>query len=82
MTVRRSLARGKGIKGTVDGVTADPLALADVDRATQRVIAAAGGDPTVSGPAYALASWLAGRSTGDGLTVDPPGPLPTIPDWI
>jgi maleylpyruvate isomerase len=41
----------------------------------------AGGPPEVRGPAYALAAWLAGRSTGTGLTVDPPGPLPAVPDW-
>jgi maleylpyruvate isomerase len=38
--------------------------------------------PTVTGPAYALAAWLAGRSAGEGLTVDPAGPLPAVPDWI
>jgi maleylpyruvate isomerase len=37
---------------------------------------------TINGPAHALAAWLAGRSAGDGLTVDPAGPLPTVPDWI
>jgi maleylpyruvate isomerase len=37
--------------------------------------------PTVSGPAHALAAWLSGRSSGDGLTIDPDGPLPPIPDW-
>jgi maleylpyruvate isomerase len=42
----------------------------------------AGGPPSLGGPAYALAAWLAGRSTADGLTVDPPGPLPAIPDWL
>jgi len=41
-----------------------------------------GGAPEVSGPADALAAWLAGRSPGTGLTVEPPGPLPTVPEWI
>jgi maleylpyruvate isomerase len=41
----------------------------------------AGGPPTVSGPAYALAAWLTGRSSGADLAVDPAGPLPTVPDW-
>jgi maleylpyruvate isomerase len=41
-----------------------------------------GGPPTVSGPASALAAWLAGRSTGAGLTVDPSGQLPALPDWM
>ncbi len=40
-----------------------------------------GGPPTVSGPAWALAAWLTGRSSGTGLTVDPAGPLPAIPEW-
>jgi maleylpyruvate isomerase len=40
-----------------------------------------GGPPTVSGPAWALAAWLTGRSSGTGLTVEPAGPLPAIPDW-
>ena len=35
----------------------------------------------VSGPARALCAWLIGRSTGDGLTVRPEGPLPTPPPW-
>jgi maleylpyruvate isomerase len=37
---------------------------------------------TVSGPAYALAAWLSGRSAGAGLSVDPPGALPAVPDWM
>jgi maleylpyruvate isomerase len=41
-----------------------------------------GGPPVVSGPAYALAAWLSGRSAGTGLTLSPPGPLPALPDWI
>jgi len=41
-----------------------------------------GGPPDVSGPAYALAAWLAGRSPGTDLTVEPPGPLPTVPEWL
>jgi maleylpyruvate isomerase len=40
------------------------------------------GGPVVSGPAYALAGWLTGRSPGDGLTVAPTGPLPAMPDWM
>jgi maleylpyruvate isomerase len=40
-----------------------------------------GGPPTVSGPAWALAAWLTGRSSGTGLTVEPAGPLPAIPEW-
>jgi maleylpyruvate isomerase len=39
------------------------------------------GSPTVSGPGHTLAAWLTGRSSGDGLTVDPDGPLPPVPTW-
>jgi len=41
-----------------------------------------GSPPEVRGPAYALCAWLSGRSVGDGLTIEPPGPLPSIPEWI
>ena len=46
------------------------------------VTVGAGGPPEVSGPAHALAAWLTGRSTGTGLTVEPAGPLPSIPEWL
>jgi len=36
---------------------------------------------TVSGPGHAIAAWLSGRADGDGLTVTPAGPLPTVPFW-
>jgi len=36
---------------------------------------------TVTGPVRALLAWLAGRSSGDGLTIEPPGPLPALPAW-
>jgi maleylpyruvate isomerase len=35
----------------------------------------------VTGPEPALLAWLTGRVPGDGLTVEPPGPLPALPDW-
>ena len=48
--------------------------------------AATCGDPssrtTVAGPAPALLAWLAGRSSGEGLHVDPTGPLPDLPPWF
>jgi maleylpyruvate isomerase len=37
--------------------------------------------PVVGGPGAAVVAWLIGRSTGDGLTVEPPGPLPPVPTW-
>ena len=52
------------------------------DGVGHRLPVGSGGSPEVSGPAYALAAWLAGRSPGDDLTVEPPGPLPAVPDWI
>lgn len=39
------------------------------------------GGPTVAGPGAALAVWLAGRGTGDGLEVTPDGPLPRLGAW-
>ena len=37
--------------------------------------------PVVCGPGWAAAAWLIGRTRGDGLTVTPDGPLPTVPTW-
>ncbi len=37
---------------------------------------------TVSGTAADIAAWLAGRSAGTGLTVEPEGELPTISGWM
>jgi maleylpyruvate isomerase len=36
---------------------------------------------TVTGPVRSLLAWLAGRSSGVGLTAEPPGPLPALPAW-
>ena len=38
-------------------------------------------DRTINGPDWLLAAWLVGRSAGDGLTVEPAGPLPPLPAW-
>jgi maleylpyruvate isomerase len=40
------------------------------------------GSPTVTGPAYALAGWLSGRTPGVELSVEPAGPLPQPPSWL
>jgi maleylpyruvate isomerase len=37
--------------------------------------------PIVRGPSAALVAWLIGRSGGDGLNVEPHGPLPQPPTW-
>lgn len=37
--------------------------------------------PRVSGPAWLLLAWLTGRSAGEALAADPPGPLPVLPAW-
>jgi maleylpyruvate isomerase len=52
------------------------------DSAGHPVTVGSGAGPVISGPTYALAAWLAGRSDGAGLSVDPAGPLPKLPDWI
>jgi maleylpyruvate isomerase len=36
---------------------------------------------TVTGPIRPLLAWATGRSPGEGLTVQPPGPLPVLPAW-
>ncbi len=38
--------------------------------------------PTLTGPQSALLAWLTGRSTGDGLEFDSPGPVPAAPTWV
>lgn len=38
--------------------------------------------PTVAGPTWAIAAWLAGRADGGELTVSPDGELPTPPRWM
>lgn len=38
--------------------------------------------PEVAGSVQELAAWLSGRATGAGLRVDPPGPLPGLPQWM
>jgi maleylpyruvate isomerase len=47
---------------------------------------AASGDPslrtTIAGPSPALLAWISGRSSGEGLHVDPPGALPNLPPWF
>ncbi len=50
-----------------------------IDGATERI--GSGGETTVSGSATPMLGWLTGRSVGDGLRVDPPGPLPALPPW-
>jgi maleylpyruvate isomerase len=44
------------------------------------VLASGGSDVEVSGPAYALATWLLGRDAGSALQVTG-GSLPTPPEW-
>jgi maleylpyruvate isomerase len=35
----------------------------------------------VTGPVRVQLAWLTGRSAGEGLTFQPPGPLPVLPAW-
>jgi maleylpyruvate isomerase len=37
--------------------------------------------PVVTGPAWAAAAWLIGRSAGDGLVMEPAGALPAVPSY-
>lgn len=57
-----------------------PIRLLPTDAEPLLIGAAGTGIPTsVTGPAFALAGWLTGRTTGDELTFD--GPRPTLPSW-
>ena len=38
--------------------------------------------PTIEGPEAALLAWMIGRTSGDGLNVEPRGPLPALPVWM
>lgn len=42
-------------------------------------VAASG--PTLAGSRAALVGWLVGRTSGEGLVLDPPGDLPPAPPW-
>lgn len=53
--------------------------LAATDGPGEWEVAAEG--PRLSGPRTALAAWLTGRSSGDGLRMDPAGPVPAAPRW-
>ena len=50
-----------------------------IDGTTERV--GSGGEVTVTGTAAAMLGWLVGRAAGEGLQVEPPGALPTLPPW-
>jgi maleylpyruvate isomerase len=50
-----------------------------IDDATEQL--GSGGETTVTGSATPMLGWLTGRSAGNGLQVDPPGPLPALPPW-
>jgi maleylpyruvate isomerase len=63
----------------VGGLTI-PLVLRPAD--TGHPLTVGAGGPVVEGSACALAAWLTGRSAGADLSVSPPGPLPTLPDWM
>ena len=45
------------------------------------VATSAGELPTLAGPRSSLVGWLTGRTSGEGLVLDPPGELPRAPRW-
>ena len=60
-----------------------PVVLAPIGTGHPLMIGTAtDGVPTVRGPLTRLAGWLTGRGDGDGLTVEPEGPLPSPPIWM
>ncbi|HEX6337060.1 MAG TPA: maleylpyruvate isomerase family mycothiol-dependent enzyme [Jiangellaceae bacterium] len=77
--VARALRESLRAVGRRDEV---PPFTAVVDGRPERV--GSGGGPTVRGPAPAVFAWLAGRSTGADLEVEPDGALPQIPPgaWL
>jgi maleylpyruvate isomerase len=67
--------------GYPDGLDGVAVCLRSDDLGHELMLGPAGDGLTVSGPGYALAAWLTGRSTGDNVTVSPPGRLPAVPSW-
>ncbi|MFC8130263.1 maleylpyruvate isomerase family mycothiol-dependent enzyme [Streptomyces sp. NPDC057302] len=57
-----------------------PMTLCADEDQRPRVIGDSPG-PRVTGPAAELLGWLTGRTDGHPLTVEPQGPLPTLPTW-
>lgn len=55
--------------------------VATEDGQARRVHDAGPDAPVVRGPAAALLGWLTGRTSGDGLLVEPAGPPPRLPAW-
>ncbi|MGA4844830.1 maleylpyruvate isomerase family mycothiol-dependent enzyme [Streptomyces sp. G5(2025)] len=60
--------------------TVPPMTLCADEDQVPRVIGNGPG-PRVAGPAAELLGWLTGRTDGHTLTVEPRGPLPTLPTW-
>jgi len=65
------------------GRRADPprLVVDATDAAASAQVGGSEGAVLVTGPVRALAAWLTGRGSGDGLAVEPSGPLPVLPPW-
>jgi maleylpyruvate isomerase len=57
------------------------LVVEATDTGTSGQIGPSEGAVLVTGPVRALTAWLAGRGSGDGLAVEPPGALPQLPPW-
>jgi maleylpyruvate isomerase len=70
------------VTGFRDRGDAPAVRLRPADLGHELVVGEPDGTPIVSGPAYALAAWLAGRSSGAGLTVVPDGAIPAPPPWM
>lgn len=58
-----------------------PLVLEPAEAGHALTLGEPDGAPVVSGSAWALAGWLAGRTTGEGITISPDGSLPAPPVW-
>jgi len=70
------------VAGLHDRGDAFPVVLRSTELGHTLTVGDASGAPTISGRAHALGGWLTGRTRGEGLTIDPDGPLPEPPEWI
>jgi maleylpyruvate isomerase len=59
-----------------------PVVLTDIDTGTTYDLRpGASSKAVITGRGHELLAWLLGRDDGAGLIVDPPGPLPALPDY-
>ncbi|MGO8958759.1 MAG: maleylpyruvate isomerase family mycothiol-dependent enzyme [Streptosporangiaceae bacterium] len=72
-----------GVAGDFTNEESPAVTIVSTDSGRSYQLGPAGSVPdrAISGPDWLLLAWLIGRSTGDGLTAEPAGPLPPLPAW-